>query len=477
MPLFFFILLSFGPYQMMHQSGITHSAFASSNTDKKKIDIRERLNIPKILTNIQKRLNIPKMLIRARIASANTKNEIPNNSHLTPSESCENHQPSCYSESQIESLANLSIRALEAKSPCYRISYPISYNYTDEEMQNESIPFDLWLNERIHQQLDYNRPHLSIKHDECGFNTLIQQAKTENEYKILSCKKSPWKDLNLSERVRTILELSTPHAKKYDVDPESMLCIAGRETTTLEPLAIDITYWTKRKKQSPPYRGLGQIIKRQTFDWYFFNGGESNKKCQHINGSRQKLCIPYVKKNGKVIQESFISNIPPFNDPPYTILEGRELLYDALAVSPDLQLELMAYTLSNKAYGHLHGGNKKCTMSWKNLKDNESMRHIHSYSRIFMDYNGNDTKDPRTKKPIKEVYAKSVNKCRRCLLEKKNINKKNRNKEKYGLYPYYSEDMVDCLDHVMPLGTTVRKQFNIYRRRYCEDKDIQIDNL
>ena len=87
-----------------------------------------------------------------------------------------------------------------------------------------------------------------------------------------------------------------------------MLCVAAIETTSLEPLSKNPSKCRKNGDSSA--QGMGQM----TFST--------------LNS--------YVKKG-------FQSKIPPFNQAPYS--GSSELLFDALANSVPLQLEVMAFTL------------------------------------------------------------------------------------------------------------------------------------
>lgn len=279
-----------------------------------------------------------------------------------------------------------------------------------------------------------------INLEKCGFSALLKQANTKTDYQKIICDNSPWKYLNLSQRAQAILTLSEPHAERYHVDAETMLCIAGRETTTLEPLTVADTYWQRRNKDplnKPPYRGLGQIMKT-TFNASFYNPNFADKEFDCVPRTNHTQCRLRIKENGRRAKIAFRSQIYPFNLPPYTTMEGREMMFDALAVSPNLQLELMAYTLSHKAYHFSR-------IEWKERTQGSLDNPYHgSILKTLMDYNAhNEYKIP---------YARTVNECRNCLLEKESNQ---------------PEDIVKCLDHVMPRGSTAERQFDLYKKQ-CE---------
>lgn len=358
---------------------------------------------------------------------------------------------SCYKSSPIEELTDLSRRSvkkeLEADPSCYHMEHPTleTQEQITKRLNNETDVFnsDL-LDDLIHQKLNFRKRRIAITFRRCGFAALLKQAKTQEEYENLKCQKSPWKDLNFSQRAQKILEFSAPHAERYHVDPETMLCISARETTTLEPLKVDNIFWRRRNKDPsirPPYRGLGQITK-DMFD-----------------AALQRPLL--IKTNGRRVESRFISSISPFNLTPYTTDEGQDLLFDVLAVSPNLQLELMAYTLSHTAYTR-----KNAYVDWKHRPSgSRSKQHKNTLYAAIRDYNGHDK--------YKHIYAETVLQCRSCLLKKKRNNTTNN-----GNYPY-SESMVDCLNSVMPekgrrekKRKTAQEQFDFYKQK-CDNKELR----
>ncbi len=410
MPLLFFILLFLGPYQIGTPDGVVYSEPPTSKSSSQSREL--------------------------------PLNMIAGNSPF---------HSSCYKSSPIEELTHLSKKGvkqeLEADPSCYHMEHPTleTQEQITKRLNNETDIFnsDL-LSDLTHQKLNFRKRRIAVTFRRCGFAALLKQARSQREYENLMCEKSPWKDLNLSQRAQKILELSVPHAEKYHVDPESMLCIAGRETTTLEPLKVDNIFWRRRNKDSsirPPYRGLGQITK-DTFDALV-----------------QRPLL--IKKNEERDEFKFTSSIPPFNLTPYTTDEGQDLLFDVLAVSPNLQLELMAYTLSHTAYTR-----ENAFVDWKyRPSGSRSKQHKNTLYAAIRDYNGHEE--------YKHTYAKTVLQCRSCLLQKKRNNTSNN-----GTYPY-SEDMVDCLNRVMPekgrrekKRKTAREQFDFYKLK-CDNRELR----
>ena len=410
MSLLFFILLFLGPYQIGTPNGVVHSEPSKSSRASRKLPLST------IVTN-------------------------------SPFHS------SCYRSSPIEALTHLSQKGvreeLEADPSCYHMEHPTleTQEQITKRLNNETdiLNSDL-LSDLTHQKLNFRKKRLAVTFRRCGFAALLRQAKTQEEYENLQCQKSPWKDLNLSQRAQKILELSVPHAERYHVDPESMLCISARETTTLEPLKVDNIFWRRRNKDPsirPPYRGLGQITK-DTFDAVF-----------------QRPLL--IKKNGERDEFKFTSSIPPFNLTPYTTDKGRDLMYDVLAVSPNLQLELMAYVLSHTAYTQ-----EGVYVDWKHRPSgSRSKQHKNTRYAAIRDYNGHDK--------YKHTYAQTVLQCRSCLLQKKRNNSSQRNNAKYP----YSEDMLDCLNSVMPdkgrrekRRKTAQEQFDFYKSK-CNNSELR----
>lgn len=406
MSLLFFILLFIGPYQIGTQNGVVYSEPSASKSKNREFPL----------------------------------SMIVGNSPF---------HSSCYRSSPIEALTNLSKKSireeLEADPSCYHMEHPTleTQEQITKRLNNETDIFnsDL-LGDLIHQKLNFRKRRIAVTFRRCGFAALLKQARSQREYESLKCQKSPWKDLDLSQRAQKILELSVPHAERYHVDPETMLCISARETTTLEPLKVDNIFWRRRNKDPsirPPYRGLGQITK-DTFDAIL-----------------QKPLL--IKTNGRRVQSKFTSSIPPFNLTPYTTDEGQDLLFDVLAVSPNLQLELMAYTLSHIAY------TQKNVDWFYRATGSRSKQHKNTLYAAIRDYNGHDK--------YKHTYAQTVLQCRSCLLKKKRNNTTNN-----GSYPY-SENMVDCLNSVMPdkgrrekKRKTAQEQFDFYKQK-CDNEELR----
>ncbi len=76
-----------------------------------------------------------------------------------------------------------------------------------------------------------------------------------------ACAHSPWRDLDLQERLVRLLTLADPFAEAYALDLRVFPCIAAIETRFLEPLSLSELACSMRTSD----RGLPQII-RPTFE-------------------------------------------------------------------------------------------------------------------------------------------------------------------------------------------------------------------
>jgi hypothetical protein len=214
-----------------------------------------------------------------------------------------------------------------------------------------------------------------------GFNAILARVRARGrgkpcirEMKNIACNESPWKDLDLTQRFNRLISLGKVHAEKYGLDVRAMPCIAAAETLTLEPL---IKVYGACYNDRSTAQGLGQMT-RSTLKSYVLKGGAGLRP--------------------------FKSTIPPFNAPPYSnrIAASAEKLFDAMATSVDLQLEIMAYTLQEK---------KRRSSDYK----------------MFFRYHG-----------VSSAYAAANNKCMMCL--KTRMNKDGQSAGK--------GDPVECLSHV-----------------------------
>lgn len=214
-----------------------------------------------------------------------------------------------------------------------------------------------------------------------GFNAILARARASGrgkpcirEMKSIACNESPWRGLDLKQRFNRLLSLGKVHADKYGIDVKAMPCVAAAETLTLEPL---IKVYGACYNNRSSAQGLGQMT-RSTLKAYVLKGGAG--------------------------LAPFKSTIPPFNAPPYSnrTKASAEKLFDAMATSVELQLEIMAYTLREK-------------------------RRKSSDYKMFYRYHG-----------VSSAYAAANNKCMMCL--KGRLTKDGRSVGR--------ADPVECLSHV-----------------------------
>ncbi len=228
----------------------------------------------------------------------------------------------------------------------------------------------------------------------CSFRAIYQQAtncgrsksqpircsKQECEKRLgrLACQNSPWKDKSLQERFKTLMSSAHYHGKKYGIEPRAIPCIAAVETGYLEPMAKNLMSCDDPVEHS--YHGLGMITKT-TLEHYL---------------------SPYIQNtvtgrdNQKRVVGPFRTTIPEFNKPSYYACP--EKMHDALGASPELQIELMAYTLANKLSAA--GGQASDPGS-------EYASYVH--------YNANGSIDQENGKPHSNNYADAVSACVKCL--------------------------------------------------------------
>lgn len=249
-----------------------------------------------------------------------------------------------------------------------------------------------------------------------GFDAILSRAKAKRprracarELETIACQESPWRKLDLENRFKRILEIGKEYADKYDVDVRSMPCLAGAETTFLDPLRKVTTACYHRKSSA---QGLGQMTRSTLYD--------------------------HIRSRG------FKSSIPPFDRPPYvgTDPKSMEKLFNAMANSVPLQLEIMAFTLKEKA--RIDSRNREYMM--------------------FYRYIGH----PR--RSVSNAYAKANHSCLQCL--------RSRIDENGRPITVGGKDPLECLSHVARRGSRlhgkpdrqIHKNFES-RQRFCRSTD------
>jgi hypothetical protein len=179
----------------------------------------------------------------------------------------------------------------------------------------------------------------------CSFETMLQEAndcgkdkkgnrircgRRECEKRLgrMACQNSPWREKSLQQRFNLIVSMARSYAPKYGVDFRAVPCIATVETGFLEPMAKTLLACGNPNQNR--YHGLGMIT-RSTLDSYI---------------SPYKKFVMPGPKGTKIQIGPFRSSIPELTKPSYYACPGK--LHDALGSSPELQVELMAYTLAEK---------------------------------------------------------------------------------------------------------------------------------
>lgn len=231
----------------------------------------------------------------------------------------------------------------------------------------------------------------------CSFDAMMKEVKTcegissaedkqrcvgrcVNKLNNMACSMSPWKTKSVEERFQLIMKLGEAPARLYGVDARMMPCVAIVETGYLEPMAK--TGMACINPRMNRYHGLGMIT-QQTLENY-------------LNPSRQIKVRRKALGSGKledVTLGPFRSVNPLVQKESYYACPTK--LHDLLGSSPDLQLELMAYTLAEKLQAT--GG---------------------SEYRAYMNYNGLASADAENGKPHMENYADAVNSCVSCLRQR-----------------------------------------------------------
>lgn len=204
---------------------------------------------------------------------------------------------------------------------------------------------------------DSNSPDICDSTD-CSFDWIRSLARSARDVPSCLvrlrrhyCEKSMWKDLSIEQRFSRILTLGKPFAEKYGVDVRALPCIAARETVVLEPLTVSEVNCGGYSSD----QGLGQII-WPTYEYYS-------------------------------TRMNYRSEVAPADLP--LGADDRGLLrqrFNQLGNNAEKQIELIAYTLSEKKQGG-------------------------DYQTAFVNYNGSDHR---------LSYGALVNSCFVCMKERVN---------------------------------------------------------
>jgi hypothetical protein len=194
----------------------------------------------------------------------------------------------------------------------------------------------------------------------CGFDSMRARAKAKGDgpncmlaFRDYVCQESPWKNLDMETRARRILKLAEQYAPAFNVDPLAIPCFSVNESIVLDPMVMAYPSCTSDADDS----GLEQIVYPTLLD---------------------------------LVQNGFVSQVPPFDKPPYTT--DSRLLFSAMATSAALQVELMAAVYGDKL--------------------EEQHGHI---LRAMEEYNGG---------PGKVEYGKGVKRCYDCMLSRQKMKKR-----------------------------------------------------
>ena len=204
------------------------------------------------------------------------------------------------------------------------------------------------------------------------------KAECERRLGRLACQNSPWKGKSLNDRFNAMMALSHYYGTRHGIEPRALPCIAGVETGYLEPMAKNLMSCSNPQNHS--YHGLGMIT-LTTLEHYL---------------------SPYIGNTvtglDKVQRQTgpFRTVIPEFNKPSFYACPQK--MHDALGSSPELQIELMAYTVANKLSAV--GGRASDPKSEYNA---------------YMNYNGHLAVDPQNGQPHAKNYADAVMACVKCL--------------------------------------------------------------
>ena len=199
------------------------------------------------------------------------------------------------------------------------------------------------------------------------------------------CTHSPWRNCGRDQKYRVFIERAEKILKQRQqgaVDRESSIsasrevsqiplnilpCLAGAETVNLEPLALPTLGCHANSERKSDAFGIGQVL---------------------------SSALKFMTDDD--LAYKFVSNIEPYNQPPYTFEKKGRLrsnakkLYAVMGESVDLQLEMMIELLAQKYRRSM----------------NKNARGKAKLFGAVRDYNGSATK---------VRYAEAVLRCKSCL--------------------------------------------------------------
>lgn len=207
-----------------------------------------------------------------------------------------------------------------------------------------------------------------------GPDCLGGKADCSQNLRRQGCIHSPWRQDGIKERFQKVMQMSQKHAPRFGIQPAVIPCVAAVETGFLEPQSkagLACQNFNRNR-----YHGLGMITfktlaaylnPRVSFDGTSKEGGHN--KAVEFGPFRSSL--PYLQK--------------------LSLYACPEKLHEYLAADPELQVELMAYTLAEK----------------KHLSDGDEYK-------MIVNYNANEATDDNGQ-PHKYNYAKAVQSCASCI--------------------------------------------------------------
>lgn len=248
------------------------------------------------------------------------------------------------------------------------------------------------------------------------FSEVLNQAKSvpnkcESNLRKLSCLKSVWFSMELRERYQKVLDLaresvntinlptqsvpqksgSIPHPQ---IDYRAIPCIAAAETGFLEPLAMNTNACTNDSTA----KGLGMINANTLWDYLLpdktFQLGD--KKYNSLNRE--------FNWKGMEMWDREIERIKSMNDKDKK--EAKEKLvssiFDRISLQPELQIQIIAYTLAEKQARVRRTQNSSCYGASISQE---------SYSDYYSGCSSNDKKRNQERR----FYGEAINSCAKCI--------------------------------------------------------------